>query len=123
VGYVNGLAVRRCRFTNVAAGGWGLFVGISDAEDPVIRNSNIVVEDTDFDTHAGNLEQLLVFNSANITVSRSTFTNFPGGPALGFWQNDDNIPVEDSSFTNGGTALYYSQSTNNLSFATWSWRA
>jgi hypothetical protein len=116
VGYVNGFAVRRCRFVNVAEGGWGLFVGTADATDPIIRNSNIVVEDTDFDTHAGTLEQLLVFNSASVTVSRSTFTNFPGGPALGFWQNDDNVTVEDSSFTNGGTALYYSQSTNNLTF-------
>lgn len=116
VGYVAGFAVRRCRFVNIAAGGWGLFIGIADAKDPVIHNSNIVVEDTDFDTHSGTLEQFLVFNSANITVSRSTFTNFPGGPALGFWQNDDNVTVEDSSFANGGTALYYSQSTNNLAF-------
>lgn len=117
VAYVNGFALRRCRIQNVATAGWNVSVGASSgATDTVMHTLNVVVEDSDFINHAGTLEELLVFNTANIKISRSTFSNFPGGPALGFWQNDDNVTVEDSTFTSGGTALYYSQTTNNLVF-------
>jgi hypothetical protein len=117
VAYVDGFALRRCRIRNVATAGWNVSVGASSGPtDTVMHTLNVVVEDSDFLNHAGTLEELLVFNAANIKISRCTFSNFPGGPALGFWQNDDNVTVADSTFTSGGTALYYSQSTNNLVF-------
>jgi hypothetical protein len=117
VAYVDGFALRRCRIQNVATAGWNISIGDSSGPtDTVMHTLNAVVEDSDFINHAGTLEELLVFNTANVRISRCTFSNFPGGPALGFWQNDDNVTVEDSTFTSGGTALYYSQTTNNLVF-------
>ena len=117
VAYVDGFALRRCRIQNVATAGWNVKVGaISDRTDTVMHTFNVVVEDSDFVNHEGTLEELLVFNTGNTKVSRCSFSNFPGGPALGFWQIDDNVTVEDSTFTSGGTALYYSQTTNNLVF-------
>jgi Pectate lyase superfamily protein len=118
-GYVNGFAVRRCRFQNVATSGWGLFIGVpdrGDSDSTAIHNFNIVVEDSDFDTLAGTLEQALVFNAANVHFARDTFANAPDGNGIGLYQNIDNVTVEDSTFDNLSNGIYYSQTTNNLVF-------
>lgn len=101
---------RRVRFKNVAAGGWMLKLGVPNSASDGINNLDNKFIDCEFDTHAGSLEMLLLFNCENTQIIRPKFLNKTStGPTVGLWQKCYGTKIIDPVFRDiVGGCLYYS---------------
>ncbi|NTU46121.1 hypothetical protein HGA88_00685 [Candidatus Roizmanbacteria bacterium] len=112
--------------------GWGIRIGsMKHSKDSVAHNNNIVIENSTFDGHHSSLEQILVFNSSNVTLRNNTFKNIvydsslAGTSSIGIYQNANTVVVERNTFgeqnktgTNLGLrAIYYSLSCDNVTIS------
>jgi hypothetical protein len=117
--YGTRVTLKNLRIRNVGSGGWGVLIGVTNGADTTIRNSDILIEDCTFDTHAGTLEQLLLFNSQRVTVRKCRFYNVTNaaGTGIGLYQKLDGVTIEDCTIDPvTGRGSYYSLSTNNISY-------
>lgn len=108
--YANACVIDNVEFKNVPVGGWMLKLGVSDGlNDTTLCRDNLII-DCDFDTHAGSLEMLLLFNCKNTRVIRPTFKNkTTPGPTFGLWQKCYDTKIVDPHFRDcRGPNFYYS---------------
>jgi len=111
--YVTLFTVSDCRFTNINH--WGIWVGVSNGADTVIRNDNILIQRCTFDTSTATYEQILPFNSKNVTIRDCTFTTGASAIGIGLYQNLDNVLIQRCRFFGTlNTGTYYSLSCNNI---------
>ena len=116
--YATRATFKNLRIVNVPANGWGMVVGVANGADSVYRNFDVRIKDCFFDTQAGTLEMLLLFNAQRVQVTGCDFNNQIGGPGLGIYQNCDSIKIHRCTFRSiAGPALYYSLSTNNITIS------
>jgi hypothetical protein len=108
---------RDLHILNVASGGWGVVVGVTDRSDSAFRNQDIMIENVVFDAHDGTLEQLLLMNSQRVQVLGCSFSGTTGGgPAIGLFQNLLFTGIQRCTFRNlSGAAIYYSLSCDHTS--------
>ena len=89
LGFVDGVVIERCAFTNVGAQGWALHVGMLNPPKNKalthIVNTNIAVRETTFDGLDGTLEQILVTNARGVDIRDCTFRNSAAGNAVGVY--------------------------------------
>lgn len=117
VQYVEDFTVRDCHF--VPDGQWGLLIGTLDGADTEIRNKRVLVENCLFEGPVDTYEQLLVFNTEDITVRGCRFLsiNTGGGHGIGLYQKTLKTTIEDCTFrglaSSGGTGIYYSVTSHN----------
>lgn len=106
--------INRVRFKNGPTSSWFLMLGVADGATDGILNSDNKIIDCEFDTHAGSLEMLLVFNAKNTQVVRPKFTGKTGGgPMFGLWQKTYNTQITKPVFVNSdGVCIYYSITTD-----------
>lgn len=117
--YGTRIVLQNLNVKNVGSGGWGVVVGVTTATDTVFRNADILIDNCNFDTAAGTLEQLLLFNAQRVVVRKSNFTNETNsnGHSIGLYQRLDAVLIEDCTFTPvTGQGAYYSISCNNIVF-------
>lgn len=115
--YVTDMSIRRCRFVNIPANGWGVRIGVESGADTTIRNKRILFEDCLFDTHAGTLEQVLLLNSEDVIFRNCWFRDNTSaqGFSIGLYQLLDNVLIDGCTFEPGtGGGIYSSLSTNNI---------
>lgn len=108
--YASNCLINRVEFKNGATNGWLLKFGVTTgATDGVLCLNNKII-DCDFNTHAGTLEMLLLFNCRNTEVIRPYFTGKTGGSVIfGLWQKTYNTRIVEPTFRdNAGICLYYS---------------
>ncbi len=119
VEYGTNITFRNLDIKNIASNGWGMVVGVASTTDSAYRNTDITIDNVDFTTHAGSLEQLLVFNAERVTIENSYFSGIASstGHSLALYQNLKNVTVKNNTFSPGtGAAAYYSLSTQDLKF-------
>lgn len=114
VQYVTRFTIRNCRIINNAF--WGVYVGITNGLSAVLVNSQILVDSCFFSGAQSTFENLLLFNSKRVTVNNCFLENSLGTPpALGLYQNLENVTISNSHFVGGFQGLYYGISTNDIS--------
>jgi Lower baseplate protein N-terminal domain len=102
--YANNCEIRNVYFKNIPAGGWFLKFGVSNGSTETFLNNNNRVIDCVFDTHAGSLEQALVFNSQSTKFVRCKWmNNIGGGPIVGLWQKAYDTIFDDCEWWNNPT--------------------
>lgn len=107
--YATDCTAERVTFKNGGAGGWFLTLGVTNSlTDPVSNFDNKFI-DCDFDTHAGGLEMLLLFNCRNTQIIRPKFRNkIGGGPTFGIYQKCYDTKIIDLDAKDlTGSAIYY----------------
>lgn len=107
--------VARVETKNGPDGGWlGHLGAYHSATDGIVNVDNKII-DCDFDTHAGSLEMLLIYNASNTEVKRLKFLNkTDSGPAFGLWQKCYGTHIDRTVFRNlVGSCFYYSVTTEN----------
>lgn len=115
--YADNCRFERVKFYNAPSGGWLAKLGVSNGATETFLNDSNTFIDCVFDTNAGSLEMLLVFNSTNTRIVRPNFLNKTNGPGLGLWQKCFNTHIVDPVFNaaGGGTgALYFNLSCENI---------
>lgn len=116
--YVNGLKLNDVQVNNVNQ--WGVVVGVANGTDTTIENKNIVINNCSFSGLNNTLEQILLFNSSNVTVENSKFSNItnPAGTSIGLYQVMNNVKIDSNTFNlPSGRGSYYSRSVNNVTYA------
>ncbi len=108
--------VNRVKFLNGGSGGWFMVLGTPDSVNDDVTNFDNTIEDCTFDTHAGSLEMLLIFNAKNTHIIRPRFTNkTTSGPTLGLWQKCYGTRIVDPQFIDNpaSSCIYYSITTDD----------
>jgi len=101
---------------NVAAWGWGIRLGgeASEGSFSVVSFRNKII-DCGFDTHAGSLEMLLIYNAEDTDIIRPYFINNDDGPILGLWQSCYRTRIDCPRFVDcGGSCIYYSITCDDI---------
>lgn len=100
---------------NGASGGWLAVLGTPNSATDGITNTDNKIIDCDFDTHAGSLEMLLIFNAESTQVIRPKFINkSTSGPGFGLWQKCYDTKIINPTFRNNvGGYFYYSVTVEN----------
>lgn len=106
-------AVANCEFLNLPY--WGLYVGVFDGTDTVIRNRNITVENCRFAVNTQTYEHILVFNCQNVLVRNCYFSGSSTSIGIGIYQLAEDVTVADCYFT-GQNGSYYSLSCNRVTY-------
>lgn len=120
VQYVQRFTVNRCQFLNIVH--WGIWVGDTVGTESTIRNDTILITDCSFYNSSSTYEQLLVFNSQNVTIRDCWFSTGSNAIGIGVYQNLNDVLVQRCKFTGGlNTGVYYSQSCNNIKFDYCTW--
>lgn len=112
--YVTNFYVTNCEFLNNQY--WGISVGTQTGTSSAIINSNIVIENCIFYNSLLTYEPVLIFNSEDVTIRNCNFNN--PSPAnctsIGIYQNINNILVDNCTFKNSISGIYYTISCNNI---------
>jgi hypothetical protein len=116
--YANNCTVKDVEFKNGGTGGWFAVLGVTNGVSDNTLNLYNKFIDCDFDTHAGSLEMLLLFNSKGTQVIRPKFINkTTGGPTLGLYQKLYDTQIDKPIFKDlQGTAAYYCITTEHTKF-------
>lgn len=115
---VNGLNIDDVQVNNVNQ--WGIVVGVANGSDSNIENNNITINNCSFNGLNSTYEQILLFNSSNVTVKNSKFSNITnsGGSSIGLYQELNNVTIESNTFNlTLGHGSYYSRSVNNVTYS------
>ncbi|MEZ4389586.1 MAG: hypothetical protein R3A48_00710 [Polyangiales bacterium] len=130
---VHDLRVERVRFERPSA--WGLVVGCgptssTDDETATIYNRGVIVRGCEFvglraQEYSGfdgrprgsTLEQLLIFNAADVLVEDCVFRDVPpSASGLGFYQAVEDALVRRCTFDGAGAGAYYPITGRDISF-------
>lgn len=105
VQYVQDFTVRDCHFQS--DGLWGMVIG-AEATDAAIRNYQVLVENCSFAGDTDTYEQLLILQTAHMTVRDCRFSDIgaggSGGIGLGIYAVNFNIAVENCNFLGTSSA-------------------
>jgi len=112
---VQNVKIGNCQFSNHPW--WGIVIGTRQNKSSAIANRKIVIDGCVFENSSQTYEHVLVLNSENVAISRSSFSNSVDGIGIGLYQNCSNILVEKCKFSNLKTASYYSLSCNNIIYS------
>jgi hypothetical protein len=113
--YASNNVFERVEFKNAPSGGWHFVLGVHNGATDTFLNDNNKFIDCDFDTHAGSLEMLLLFNCKNTQLIRPKFRNkTTSGPTLGLWQKCYDTKIIEPDFRDlVGSGIYYSVTVEN----------
>lgn len=110
--------VERVKFSNSTQ--WFARFGNEPSASTTDIADGLVVDECLFDTHSGIYEMLLVYNTNNVDISRSSFKNKTGtagaAPVIGLWQKINYANIRNCTFQDlASSAIYYSYTTNHIS--------
>ena len=109
--YVTNFTVKNCKIKNIKL--WGVQVGVQNGADSSIRNTRVIVQDCVFETSSSTYEQVLIFNSQDVTIVGCSFKTGTNAIGVGVYQNVERIDILDCYFSIH-IGMYYSLSTNNI---------